>query len=108
MVPALRARYLSYVRTIAEQWLDWQKLGPMVEARRALIEKEVEADTRKLETYDAFKRALAVDAPAPAAPNAAPGEGRRQLSLKQFVEQRRKYLLERPDVKNAGKQAAAN
>ena len=27
-VPALRARYLSYVRDIAEKWLDWKTLGP--------------------------------------------------------------------------------
>jgi hypothetical protein len=27
-VPALRARYLSYVREIAERWLDWQTLEP--------------------------------------------------------------------------------
>ena len=31
-VPALRARYLSYVSEIAERWLDWQTLEPV--ARR--------------------------------------------------------------------------
>ena len=28
-VPALRARYLAYVRDIAERWLDWRTLGPV-------------------------------------------------------------------------------
>ena len=27
-VPALKARYLDHVRTIAEDWLDWNKLKP--------------------------------------------------------------------------------
>ena len=29
-VPALRAQYLGYVRDIAEKWLDWRTLEPMV------------------------------------------------------------------------------
>ncbi len=29
-VPTLRARYLAYVCTIAEEWLDWGKLGAVV------------------------------------------------------------------------------
>ena len=107
-VPALRARYLSYVRTIAENWLDWQKLAPIVEARRALIEKEVEADTRKLDTFDSFKRSLASEAAAPA----PAGEPRRGLTLREFADQRRKYLLNNEAVKNAPphppKQAKAN
>ena len=47
-VPSLKARYLDHVRTIAEEWLDWNRLGPVVARYRALIEKEVEHDTRKL------------------------------------------------------------
>ena len=47
-VPALKARYLANVRKIAEESLDWKKLGPVVAQYRKLIEKEVEADTRKL------------------------------------------------------------
>jgi len=96
-VPALRARYLSYVRTVAQQWLDWNKLAPLVEQRKALIEKEVAADTRKLESYPAFQAALATDPQ----PNASSNEGRPALSLRQFVEQRQKYLLGRPDVASA-------
>ena len=36
-VPALRARYLAYVRDIAERWLDWKKLGPLARSYQALI-----------------------------------------------------------------------
>src|SRR5205085_1208787 len=38
-VPALKERYLKYVRTIAEKQLDWKKLGPIVAVYRKLIEK---------------------------------------------------------------------
>ena len=47
-VPKLRAAYLDHVRTIAAETLDWSKLGPIVAKYRALIEPELEADTRKL------------------------------------------------------------
>lgn len=101
-VPALRARYLAHVRTLADQWLDWQKLGPIVQQHRTLIEKEVEADTRKLQSYESFKRAL--DDTAPTTQPARPGEvrtGGRDSSLKQFVTKRREYLLNHADVKAA-------
>jgi len=52
--PALRQRYLAYVREIAEKSLDWNWLGPRVERYRALIGPEIEPDTRKLETTEAF------------------------------------------------------
>jgi spore coat protein CotH len=53
-VPALRARYDGYVRAIAGRWLDWSALEPIVEAYRALIADDVAADTRKLDTTEAF------------------------------------------------------
>src|SRR5262249_39347606 len=64
-VPSLRARYLEPLRTIAEKSFDWNKLGPVVAQYRALIEKEVEIDARKLYTLAEFKSALADVAPAP-------------------------------------------
>jgi hypothetical protein len=99
-VPALRDRYLNYVRTIAEQQLDWVKLAPIVARNRALIEKDVQADTRKLEPFDAFKAALSPDPAAPRPQGAEPAP-RGPLSLRTFVEQRRAYLLNRPEVKKA-------
>ena len=93
-VPSLRQRYLQHVRTIAEESLDWNKLGPVVEQYRSLIESEVEADTRKLESFAAFKNALADDSA-----EARPIERRSSPSLRAFVEQRRDYLLNHPEIK---------
>lgn len=84
-VPSLRTKYLENVRTIAEKSLDWKKLGPVVADYRKLIEKEIEADTRKLSSYEAFKAATADDA--------TPGRGR-EMPLRSFADQRRKFLLD--------------
>jgi hypothetical protein len=76
-VPALRAKYLGYVREIAEQSLDWNRLAPIAARLRALIEADVRADTKKLFTTEAFVSGL------------GDGEG----SLRRFVEERRAFLL---------------
>jgi hypothetical protein len=76
-VPALRARYLAYVREIAEKWLDWRTLAPMVSRWQALIADEVKLDTRKLYSEEAFRTGL---------------EGG-ENSLQSFVERRREFLL---------------
>jgi hypothetical protein len=96
-VPHLRKRYLEHVRTIAADWLDWRKLKPIVDQYRALIEKEVELDTRKLTSFAAFRRSLGDAGSA----GAAPQGGRPTLSLEAFAVQRRKYLLDYPEIKNA-------
>jgi len=104
-VPALRERYLQHVRTLAQEWLDWKKLGPVVQQYRALIEKEVEADTRKLEPYEEFVKAVS-DTPAepqPAAPQDGFGLRRRSPSFREFAEQRRAYLLNHPEIKKLEK-----
>jgi len=72
-VPALRARYMTYVRQIATRWLDWNTLGPLVQKYQALIAEDVKTDTRKLDTTEAFTT----------------GAG----ALKTFAERRRDYLL---------------
>ena len=86
-VPALRARYLAYVREIAEGWLDWKKLGPLAKSYQAVIADEVRLDTRKLYSTEAFESGL------------EGGEG----SLRRFVEARREFLLKvtgpQPEVK---------
>jgi len=81
-VPALRARYLSYVRDIAQRWLDWQTLEPMLREHQRLIVEDVKADTRKLYSFDAFQTGLI-------GPN----------SLQSFVESRRAFLLNVTDPK---------
>jgi spore coat protein CotH len=77
-VPALRTRYLGYVRDIATNWLDWTKLGPVVQRYHDVIAADVARDTKKLETTEDF--------------NASVG------ALKNFADQRRAYLLNHPAI----------
>jgi spore coat protein CotH len=98
-VPALRAKYLANIRTIAEKSLDWKTLGPVVADYRKLIEKEVEIDTRKLDSFEAFKRNTA-DA-TPSGPGGGPG-GRGfggGMNLRAFAEQRSRYLVNATEPK---------
>lgn len=100
-VPALRSRYLGYVRDIAEKWLDWKNLGPVAEQYQSLIAGEVKVDTRKLESTEAFLKSLAADGAGQGGPGGFGGRG--TISLKNFADQRRAYLLENADVKKASR-----
>ena len=71
-VPALQASYLAHVREIADRWLDWNKIAPLVVEYQALIDAEVRLDGRKLYGYDRFNPA----------------------ALQTFFEQRRAFLLQ--------------
>jgi hypothetical protein len=82
-VPALRTRYLAHVREIAQNWLDWKKLGPMARTYQDLIREEVKLDTRKLYSTEAFETGLETG----------------DQSLKRFVDERREYLLKVTDAK---------
>lgn len=75
-VPALRTKYLGYVRQIAEKWLDWRKIGPLAERYQSLIAAEVHDDPRKLDGFDEF-------------PVDQAGNG----DFRGFIERRRAYLL---------------
>jgi len=75
-VPALRAKYLGYVREIAQKSLDWNALGPVVKQYRELIESDVARETHKLFSTEDFRRATADDG-----------------SLRAFIDQRRAFLL---------------
>ena len=82
-VPALRKRYLGYVRDIAQNWLDWNKMGPLAKRYQSVIREEVKLDTRKLYSTEAFEAGL---------------EGSED-SLRTFVDARRDYLLKVTDEK---------
>ena len=101
-VPALRARYFSKVHTIASESLDWKTLGPVVAKYRELITKEVEADTRKLSSFEEFEKLTADElssTPASEKSEEAPrGFGRDGTALRAFADQRRAYLLSLPEV----------
>tara|TARA_B110000305_G_scaffold227733_1_gene276717 strand:- start:684 stop:1016 length:333 start_codon:yes stop_codon:yes gene_type:complete len=85
-VPELRARYLSYVRDIAENWLDWEKNAPRILLYQALIEEDIKADTRKLHSTEEFYDGV---------------DGSDENSLRAFFERRRAFLLEHEEVKTA-------
>jgi hypothetical protein len=70
-VPALRERYLAYVRAMAEKSLDWKAIEPRVREYQSLIEADVKADGRKLYGFDRFDPA----------------------ALEAFFRQRREFLL---------------
>ncbi len=97
-VPKLRAQYLDHVHTIAEESLDWNKLGPIVAQYRSLIEPEVDADTRKLTSLASFKKAVADTVETK---KVEPARGRPSYTLRAFVDQRRKYLLNYSESKKA-------
>jgi hypothetical protein len=91
-VPALRDRYLRYVGEIAETWLDWNRLEPLVLRYRSVIADEVARDTRKLDTTEAFTTGVYGLLGEPVAP---------ATSLKGFAERRRAFLLTHPEVVRA-------
>ncbi len=100
-VPELRAKFLGYVRDIAQNQLDWAKLGPMAQEYHDLIEADVKADTRKLYSTEAFLNSVAGGA----ANSPTQAQGGRGGSLKDFAEKRRAYLLNyKEPVKTASTQ----
>jgi hypothetical protein len=89
-VPKYREQYLQDIRTLAEKSLDWKVLGPVVAQYRKLIEKDVEIDTRKLDSFEAFQAASADDGTTPRG---------REYPIRAFADQRRKFLLEYKEPK---------
>jgi hypothetical protein len=77
-VPDLRAKYLAIVRDIAQKWLDWDRLGPIARRYQALIAADVKADTKKLDSMEAFEAGL--------------------KSFEAFVTARRAFLLSKTAV----------
>jgi hypothetical protein len=75
-VPALRQRYLGYVREIADTWLDWKKLEPLVRQYRSVIAEEMKVDAHRLYSHAAYESG--------------------PESVKRFVDERRAYLLRLP------------
>lgn len=79
-IPKLRDQYLRNVQAIAND-LERSKFEPVVASFQKQIEKEVELDTRKLMSTDAFRAALAT------------GENAGQNNLLRFADERRTFLL---------------
>ncbi len=95
-VPKLRESYLAKVRTLAQEDLDWAKLGPVVAAYRTLAGKEVEADTRKNSSTEDFFKLTAdeVKEEKPKEERPMRGFGGNDMPLRRFADERRAFLLE--------------
>jgi len=91
-VPELRRRYLAYVGDIADKWLDWKRLGPLVERYERLIADDVSRDTRKLDSTEAFRAGI-YGAPDGTPPSAS--------TIKGFADLRRAAILSHPEVISA-------
>jgi CotH kinase protein len=89
LVPELKLKYLGYVKSITEKWLNWERIGPLAASYQALIAADVKADNRKLGSTEQFTAGVTVDVQESfGGPISAPG-----MSLKTFVEKRRAYVL---------------
>ena len=99
-VPSLRQRYLAHVRAMTDRWLDWRRLGPIASRYHSLIAAEVAADTRKLDSTEAFTQGLTTYATGAGEFRPGPGGGGRRIGLKDFADQRRAFLKGRLDELN--------
>lgn len=90
-VPALRKRYLGYVRDINDRWLSWKVIEPIARQYQALIHDDVQLDSHKLFAFGDFSRALDGDGGAQerGGMTAAP-----DISLKAFLDQRHAWLVQ--------------
>ena len=77
--PEWRARYLAHVRTVADEWLNWGVLEPIIKEYQTLIDAEVQQDDKKLYGYEEFATGV-------------PGD------LERFVTQRREHLSNHPEL----------
>ena len=95
-IPHLRARYLAHVRTITNEWLDWDVLQPIIAEYQSLVDTEVKADDKKLYAYEAFATSQTKDQGGGGGGRG--GRGRATPSFKRFVEERAEYLLNHPEI----------
>jgi hypothetical protein len=108
-IPHWRSRYLAHLRTIAEVWLDWDRIAPIIEEYQALIDADVKADNKKLYAYEAFANSHTKDdssggfggPPGGFGGGRGGGGGRGPRvtpSFKRFLTERQEYLLNHPDI----------
>ncbi|MCZ6676387.1 MAG: CotH kinase family protein, partial [Candidatus Poribacteria bacterium] len=105
-IPHLRARYLAHIRTIANAWLDWDRLYPMIREYQLLIDAGVKADDKKLYSYAAFASSHIKDmsrgngfGPPTGFRGGRGGRGPRVTpSFRRFVDERREFLFNHPEL----------
>lgn len=99
--PRLRKKYLSYLREMAETWLDWNRVGPIVEAHQRTIAQDVGLDPRKLSTSLEFTSGVSENST-----RQGPCGKSVSYGLKPFVEGRRAYLLNHPALSTSTRAAS--
>ncbi len=97
-IPHLRARYLAHIRTIADEWLDWDVLQPIIAEYQSLVDPEVKVDDKKLYAYEAFATSQIKDQGGGEGGGRGGRGGRATPSFKRFVEERAEYLFNHPEV----------
>ncbi len=95
-VPTLQARYLAHVRTIRDEWLDWDLIAPLVRHYHRLIDDEIRQDTRKHDSYESFRNSLTEETE-----TQGPRGPRNRISLKRFIVERSRYLDQYPPLAKA-------
>jgi hypothetical protein len=85
-IPEWKARYIAHVRTVVDEWLDWEVLEPIIKEYHELIDAEVQQDDKKLYDYRNFQESIDGDG------------GGRTPSFKRYVTQRREILLDHPEL----------
>lgn len=92
-VPKLKAKYLEYVRQIAEKSLAWDHVQPVIARHRRLIESEVAVDTKKLYSQEQFEHSTSLQA----------AKEKVDQALRTFFSKRRDFLLKyRPSQAKPG------
>ena len=94
-LPKLRQRHLIYIKEIAEKWLSLETIVPIAKYYQSLIDEYVKVDNKKLCSYQEFKNA--VDGTLMSSGFRRPSM---PVTIKDFVLQRQKYLLNCEDIKN--------
>ncbi len=88
--PYLQARYLAHVKTIAEDWLNWEKAGPIIATYKTLIQEEVRRGTKRESSYADFLASLKNENLS----GGGPGGG--VPGLQKFIQDRGEFLLNHP------------
>ena len=87
--PEIKARYVAHVRTIYQDWCDWDIVAPLIESYRELIADEIKMDTRKLTSWEAFEAGIGMSS----------SQGRGQSpGLQAFFKGRKDYLDSVPEL----------
>lgn len=82
-VPSLRAKYLANVKKLAAESMNWNALSPLINKTRDMLLPEIQADTRKNSSTQAFIDMLSTAAATPNGPR----------NLRSWIDARSQYLI---------------